>query len=168
MKKNLKGFTLIECLIALAILGIASLVMAQIYANVSKINRANHETNSSIAYQMKYVEQKTKTAAIKVPSGEVYVDVTNKKVDTQPPHKRTGATINQIKIKKVKTTTYTDEFEYSYPVDYFILQSRDQNGEAAYIWDDVTKTWKTNNLYKGTREDDYYLNYKYLLGYSID
>ena len=32
MKKSFRGFTLIECLIALAILGIASLVMAQIYA----------------------------------------------------------------------------------------------------------------------------------------
>lgn len=168
MKKNLKGFTLIECIVALAILGVTSLVMAQIYANVCKINRANHETNSSIAYQMKYVEQKTKTAAIKVDSGEVYVDVANKKVDTQPPHKRTGATINQIKIKKIKTTTYTDEFEYSYPVDYYVLQSRDQSGEAAYLYDESTKTWSENPAYNGTREEDYYLNYKYLLGYSID
>ena len=38
MMKNtkIKGFTLAECLIALAILGIGSLVMAQIYADVSK------------------------------------------------------------------------------------------------------------------------------------
>ncbi|MGN0587459.1 MAG: type II secretion system protein J, partial [Oscillospiraceae bacterium] len=34
-KKSVKGFTLVECLVALAILGIASLIMVQIYANVS-------------------------------------------------------------------------------------------------------------------------------------
>ena len=41
MKKHIKGFTLIECLIALAILGIASLTMAQIYASVAQRNRNN-------------------------------------------------------------------------------------------------------------------------------
>lgn len=165
MKRTLKGFTLIECLISLAILGVTSLVMCEIYANVSKINRANHETSASIAYQMKYVEMKTKTAAVKVPSGEAYIAGT-KKVSTTPPHKRTG--VNNVTIKKVKTSTYADEFEYSFPVDYFVLQSRDQNGEAAYIYNESTKTWSANPAYKGTHEDDYYLNYKYLLGYTID
>ena len=68
MKKT-RGFTLVECIVALAILGIASLVMAQIYAAVSQQNRLNHQNNASIANQMKYVEEKTDSEAIRVPSG---------------------------------------------------------------------------------------------------
>ncbi len=56
--KKLKGFTLVECLISLAVLAVASLVMAQIYASVGSINRQNHYMNTSLAAQMALVEQR--------------------------------------------------------------------------------------------------------------
>lgn len=55
--KKVKGFTLVECLVSLALLGIASLIMAQIYANVSRINRENNYYNQSLANQVKYSEK---------------------------------------------------------------------------------------------------------------
>ena len=146
--KKLKGFTLVECIVALAVLGIASLVMVEIYANVCKINRANHDTNSSLAYQMKFVERKNNMQAITVESGEMAAVPVN----TDPPHKRSGVRHFQL-IGNGNT--------YSIPVDYHVLQSRDQNDEAAYIYNNATGTWSDNPAYTGDREDNYYLNYKY-------
>lgn len=56
-KKKTKGFTLIECIVALAILGIAAMVMAQIYASVSKINEQNHRINESLSQTVAEAEK---------------------------------------------------------------------------------------------------------------
>ncbi len=150
--KKLKGFTLVECIVALAILGIASLVMVEIYANVCKINRANHDTNSSLAYQMKYVEKKNNLEAISVEATESYDAATGKPANDTPPHKRTGVT--NISITGNGNT-------YSFPVDYHVLQSRDQNDQAAFIYNASSNSWVENSNYIGDREDNYYLSYKY-------
>lgn len=150
--KKLKGFTLVECIVALAVLGIASLVMVEIYANVCRINRANHDTNSSLAYQMEYVEKKDHMEAIKIKANETYDATTGKPTNSQAPHLRTGVT--NISIKG-------NGNEYSFPVDYNVLQSRDMNNEAAYVYDSATGTWSANPNYIGDREDNYYLSYKY-------
>ncbi|MCL2053815.1 MAG: prepilin-type N-terminal cleavage/methylation domain-containing protein [Oscillospiraceae bacterium] len=56
-KNKCKGFTLVECIVAMAILGIASLTIAQVYGAVARMN-VNHQFNSaSLAEQMKYVER---------------------------------------------------------------------------------------------------------------
>lgn len=55
-KKKLKGFTLIECIVALAIIGIASLLMAQIYSSIALINRNNAKLNQTLSDQMKQAE----------------------------------------------------------------------------------------------------------------
>ena len=98
MMKNtkIKGFTLVECLIALAILGIGSLVMAQIYADVSKRNLSNHNVNTSLSYQMKVVEEATGADAISMyfggldGSGQPKPDPNSadSNTDKKPPHKQ--------------------------------------------------------------------------------
>lgn len=51
-KKSLSGFTLIECLVALAILGIASLLLVQAYTQLMKVTSMNSTISNSIANQM--------------------------------------------------------------------------------------------------------------------
>lgn len=171
--KKMRGFTLIECLIALAVLGVASLVMAQIYANVSKINRANHQNNSSIAYQMKYVENKTDTEAMRVKAGYTppATPATNGEV---PPIN--SSTIKNITLTRKDPATGAVISVYGYAVDYYVLQTRDQNDEAAYTYNAATDSWSVNpdynNIYKTPASGvtannyDYVLNYKYFKGYS--
>lgn len=162
--KKFKGFTLIECIVALAVLGIASLVMAQIYANVSWINRRNHDINSSLAYQMQYVEKKLSAEAVEVKANEPVLPATGK-INTQPPHLRTG--VNNITIKRVTVGSDIGAGQtYSCAVDYYVLQSRDQNNEAAYTYNSSTNTWVANPNYTGNQDDNYYLNYKYFVGHS--
>lgn len=156
MKKKFKGFTLIECLIALAILGIASLTMAQIYASVSKRNRNNHLINSSLANQMAYVEKYTDTEAhaiyfnsdasgVSKPDPEAADTSTTKK----PPHKQTTTKPYVKIVSSYKPTGATTGAEYSYSADVYILQSRDTDDVAVSESD----------------EKEYALRYKYLTGH---
>lgn len=57
MKKKIKGFTLVECIVAMAIIGIASVMMAQIYSGIAKINRDNAAANRTLNEEMKFCEQ---------------------------------------------------------------------------------------------------------------
>lgn len=57
MKKKLKGFTLVECIVAMAIIGVASVMMAQIYSGIAKINRDNAAANRTLNEEMDYVEK---------------------------------------------------------------------------------------------------------------
>lgn len=164
MKKRFKGFTLIECIVALAILGIASLTMAQIYANVSRRNKMNHLVNTSLSNQMAYVEKYTNTQAVPI----YYGNTTNKpdshslnvktggvKGDGAPPHKVSGSLTqkNVLKITKYKDATNLTKEEYSFPTDIYVLKSRDR--------DDGQLTSDA-----GYTEDDYNLRYKYIIGHS--
>ena len=192
MKKHFKGFTLIECLIALAILGVASLTMAQIYAGVAKRNRTNQIMNTSLSNQMSYVERYTATQAVPIyygqtankPDPEAKTTSTTKK----PPHKNSVSTnYNYVKVQKVKdgkdpfddtfnaTSDCVDDSTYSFPVDVYVLLSR--------VNDDVNSTGKdaagnSQNFSEQyddfldnpdptkTYEDDLNLRYRYVLGHS--
>lgn len=172
--KKMRGFTLIECIVALAILGIASLVMAQIYASVSNFNRANHQNNSSIANQMKYVEEKTNSEAIKVASGQV-VPATMPATGLTPPV-TAGTTVKNITLKRKDFTDSSKEVVYSYAVDYYVLQSRDQNDEAKYKYNAGSDTWTYNTNYQdifketdpslSSQKQQLILNYKYFTGFT--
>lgn len=90
MKKNkLKGFTLIECIVALAIIGIASLMMAQIYSSIALINKNNAKLNETLSSQMVQAENEiiAKTGDVDVVMLTNYsVDSTNeayKKIQTE-------------------------------------------------------------------------------------
>lgn len=54
--KKLRGFTLIECIVAMALIGITSLLMVQVYGTVAKMNRDNNRINNSLEKQMEFVE----------------------------------------------------------------------------------------------------------------
>ncbi len=162
--KKFKGFTLIECLVALAILGIASLIMAQIYANVSRINRNNHLVNTSLSYQMKYVEEKTDTEAVGVYYGgsKTYKDSGLATPITKPPASGGGAGSNNNYIKIQSDYEYVDfsstageKNVYSVGIDVYALLSRDQNDHD-----------KDDSGYSGQAEDNYNLRYKYILGHT--
>ncbi len=57
MKKRIKGFTLIECLVALAVLGVSSMLLVQAYTQLMKMTNLNHAVYTSIADQMADVEK---------------------------------------------------------------------------------------------------------------
>lgn len=187
MKKRFKGFTLIECLVALAILGIASLTMAQIYASVAQRNRNNHIVNTSISNQMAYVERYTNSQAVPLYYGSTtnVADNESKKTSTTkfPPHKKTASTnYNYVKLTKVKTTAdpLSDTFAatdriadstYSFPVDVYVLMTRDKNdvssnnkkpdGTAA----NFDKQYKEYFTSSG-KDKDINLRYKYITGHT--
>lgn len=142
--KKIKGFTLIECLIALAILGIASLTMAEIYANISRINMNNHMVNTSLSYQMQMVENKTSTEAVKIPSGETASQ-------TAPPHTRTN--VKYVRFEKLDATGAETGEVYSYPVDCYVLLSRDRQNQNSTVSTEIS-------------ESDMNLRYKYITGYT--
>lgn len=159
MKKHIKGFTLIECIVALAILGIASLTMAQIYARVSAKNRDNHMINSSLSNQMAYVEEATGNEAVGVFYGGAE-DYDDHIASEQPPHiYSTGTNNNYLTIQKVQddgSGNYTDVAGevYTFPIDIYVLKSRDGNNKTS-----------GDSGYVGQPEDQYNLRYKYVLGH---
>lgn len=193
MKKYFKGFTLIECLIALAILGIASLTMAQIYAGVAKRNRNNQIMNTSLSNQMSYVERYTASQAVPIYYGKTTntPDPEAKKTSTTkyPPHKKSvSVNSNYVQITKVKpvpagasdpleydplndkykTANRESDSTYSFPVDVYVLLSRDNNdvnsSDSSFSgqYNDLLENPDSTKAY----EDDMNLRYKYLLGHT--
>lgn len=187
MKKRFKGFTLIECLVALAVLGIASLTMAQIYASVAQRNRNNHILNTSISNQMAYVERYTNSQAVPVYYGSTseVADVESKKASTTkfPPHRKSVSTnYNYVKLTKVKTTAdpLSDTFstgdrladsQYSFPVDVYVLMSRDNNDVSSNNKKPDGTAASFNAQYEeyftsSGKDKDLNLRYKYLTGHT--
>ena len=141
MKKRFRGFTLIECIVAMAILGIASLIIAQMYAAVSTRNKMNHLVNSSLSNQMAYVEKYTDSEAVSITySGTI---------TTKPPHISNPS--NNTNVVKIERTDNGDL--YSFPVDVYVLKSRDRHDNQ--LGND-----------SGYSEEDYNLRYKYVLGHN--
>lgn len=153
MKKHIKGFTLIECLVALAVLGVASLTMAQIYASVARRNMNNHIVNTSLSNQMAYVEKYTNSEAVTV----YYGDATPKKDNNmpKPPHEvdeaDTPTNYNFVKITKLDSSGNPVSGEvYSFPADLYVLYSRD----------------RSDSQFDSTKEKDINLRYRYLEGHT--
>ncbi|MBQ8177369.1 MAG: prepilin-type N-terminal cleavage/methylation domain-containing protein [Oscillospiraceae bacterium] len=170
MKRNFKGFTLVECIIALAVLAIASLTMAQIYASVSLRNRNNHLMNTSLSNQMAYVEKYTNSEATpiyfksttvsgkekSVPDGEAAKASTTKK----PPHENyksaTGTKPPYVSVSWVDNSSGTAVTKsYSYAADIFILQNRDSADRDP-----------NDTGYNGDTQSEFDLRYKYVIGHK--
>lgn len=177
MKKHFKGFTLIECLIALAILGIASLTMAQIYASVAKRNRNNQLLNTSISNQMAYVEKYTGSEAVPIyyneSGGVSKKDPNASDPDRKPPHKSSGSVthknnyvqITRIDASKTGAASRDNDQVYSFPVDTFILLSRDDmdlsSGTTTFDGQYYDYLMDSTN-----KDSTYNLRYKYLTGHA--
>jgi prepilin-type N-terminal cleavage/methylation domain-containing protein len=148
--KRLKAFTLVECVIALAIIGIASLTLAQMYAGVAKITRENEFMNISLAEQMKYVEARTGGDAVEVKgtvpandgadhqltlTGQYYVNVTGGPVNN-------AGTVD---------TAYSNNV-YVYGITMYVLYSRDitdkSTADSGYVWDGLYDETSSNLRYK--------------------
>lgn len=180
MKKHFKGFTLIECLIALAILGIASLTMAQIYASVARRNKNNHLVNTSISNQMAYVENYTKSETIPIyfggadGSGNPKKD-THASGDHKPPHTYTNDTNNKSTTSYVKITridasksgsaSRDKDQVYSFPVDTFVLLSRDSNDISSGATS-FSKSYEDHFKNSSGKDKENNLRYKYLTGHT--
>lgn len=180
MKKTFKGFTLVECLVSMAILAVAGTLMAEIYAAVATRNNFNHFNNSSLANQMAYVEKYMDAETLTIPSAHT---------GTTPPSGNNAGTNAYVKIKNTTTN-----FEYSFPVDIHILYSRDtqnrgsndgsysqgvagsndnwelvDSGKVDPITHDKIMIWQQKSDNSGGRvgnDNEHNLRYKYLLGHT--
>lgn len=157
--KKFRGFTLVECLVALAVLGIGALVMAQIYSNVSRINMSNHNINTSLAYQMKIVEEATGADSVTMYFGggatsTPDANAADSSTTKYPPHKQ-GIASTDLTKPYVKITGSYNSNVYSYPTDIYVLLSRDVNDKAS-----------DDSAYVGDAEGNYALRYKYIVGHS--
>lgn len=171
MKKTFKGFTLVECLIAMAILAIASTLMAEIYAVVSQRNNSNQFMNTSLSNQMKYIEQYIDAetvpiyygAATKTSDPEAASGSTTKK----PPHQKSVSTnYNYVKVTKLKADGVSAEVNstYSFPADVYVMYSRDTNDNDST--DSGYGSMASSISMDGTSEKEGNLRYKYILGHT--
>ena len=156
MKKYFKGFTLIECVVAMAILGIASLIIAQIYAAVSTRNKMNNLVNSSLTNQMAFVEKYTNADVVSL----YFNNSSAQDTSATPPHKNTSASGPYVEIYSsyaIEDTAGSSgkvQNSYSYAADIYVLQSRTRDNQPLGAAGD-----------SGYTEADYNLRYKYILGH---
>lgn len=172
MKKVFKGFTLVECIVAMAILGIASLTMAEIYAVVAQRNKQNHFANTSLSNQMAYIEKYTDSETLSVYFGGNASNkdaALNSPATLYPPHKQSGISSNggesayvQIESNYEHSTdpygtgTGTAKASYSYAADIYIMYSRDTKNKSSNDADySPIFSEQTDNL-----------RYKYILGHN--
>ncbi|MBP0957232.1 MAG: prepilin-type N-terminal cleavage/methylation domain-containing protein [Oscillospiraceae bacterium] len=80
MKRKLKGFTLIECIIAMFILAVSSLLLVQAYTQLVTVTRENYTRYNSIGRQMEDAEN-TDYAEGKLTDDPKDVSVQAKKID---------------------------------------------------------------------------------------
>lgn len=146
MKKTFKGFTLVECLVAMAILAIAGTLMAGIYSNVASRNNFNTFNNASLSNQMAYIEKYEKADTVKI---------TNTHSGTNPPSGSNSGSNAYVKVKKGSDS-------YSFPVDIYIMYSRDTHNVGSNNKDGDGNTATYSTWYS---EDNHNLRYKYLLGH---
>lgn len=172
MKKTFKGFTLVECLVAMAILAIASTLMAEIYAAVSQRNTFNHFMNTSLSNQMAYVEQYIDAKTVPIYYGNT-ADTPDPQAATSsttklPPHKKSTTTnYNYVKVTKLgKDASGKDapvaDSTYSFPVDVYVMYSRDTSNVGGNNKDENDHTASYSQRFS---EKDNNLRYKYLLGH---
>lgn len=147
MKKTFKGFTLVECLISMAILAIAGALMAGIYSTVTTRNNFNTFNNSSLANQMAYIEKYEKANTVKI---------TNVHSGNNPPDYANNSGTNAY----VKITKGSDS--YTFPVDIYIMYSRDTHNVGSNNKDEDGNNATYSTMYA---ESEHNLRYKYLLGH---
>ncbi|MGN0587261.1 MAG: hypothetical protein ACI4JF_08245, partial [Oscillospiraceae bacterium] len=119
----------------------------QIYANVSRINRSNHIVNTSLSYQMKYIENKTDSEAHKI----LYSGSSSSDPSTVPPASTGGGVSTNNNYVSFKSSYSGNTF--SCGADIYILMSRKDSGGS-------------DSAVPASEEKDYNLRYRYILGHS--
>jgi prepilin-type N-terminal cleavage/methylation domain-containing protein len=159
--KQMAGFTLTECLIAMLVLGIGALIMAQVYGAVAAQTKENEFINISLAEQMAYVEQRSGDDVEAVPvfgatpnSTEVAghaLDLNTYHVVISGGPAKDDGTINGP----------NNSFKYKYGVTMYVLYSRDINNNNSST---NQYAWGGNYDRAGDEEGKHSaLRYKYLL-----
>jgi prepilin-type N-terminal cleavage/methylation domain-containing protein len=142
MKKKLKAFTLVECIIALAVFAIAALTITQVYASIARMNKQNEYMQYSLAKQMQYIERETNSGKIEVPY--------NAEAEAIKGQMNMGDN-NVFKIVGGIDVPGEEPNTYVYGVNMYVLYSRDildrDSNSADFAYEDI----------------DSNLRYKYLL-----
>jgi prepilin-type N-terminal cleavage/methylation domain-containing protein len=165
--KRLSGFTLVECLMAMLILGIGSLTMAQVYAAVAKQTMENEFMNISLAEQMAYVEQRSGDTVASVAISSPVPLTQTLLAEEMADHELNDDSYHVIVKggpRHFNTNAVDSEhaaYEYKSGVAMFVLYSRDVNSNNsksdAYAWGG---SYDSKGDAKGNQSN---LRYKYLL-----
>lgn len=111
-KRKIKGFTLIECIIALFILGLSSLLLVQAYSQLMKVTKMSNTANISISKQMDDAEKKTDANATKLTATPRKITVTTRQIGTG-------------------TATSLNATNYSFDVDSYQVKGKNLDGTDA-------------------------------------
>ena len=103
MTRQLKAFTLIECIIAMAILAISTMLLVQAYSALASVSKSTDEANNSIYLQMGDTEN---------------IVVAEKKTGGVEPKKITESAKKDFVIKR---TIGSDVKSYSAKVDVYVV-----------------------------------------------
>lgn len=160
MKKTFKGFTLVECLVAMALLAIACMTLGGIEAAVARRNNANHFNNTSLANQMAYIEKYSNGAVETVSIKSTYTTA------NVPPNGTNSGTTAYVKVTKLtgEGGTAVSNNTYSYPVDIYVMYSRDNADKSSSETGYGTIAGSMSGT--GSSEKEGNLRYKYVLGKS--
>lgn len=158
MKKTFKGFTLVECLVSMAILAIACMTLGGIEAAVAQRNNANHFNNTSLANQMAYIEKYVNAETVEIKS-----TYTTKNT---PPNGTNSGTTAYVKVTKLtgEGGTAVSNNTYSYPVDIYVMYSRDTQDVSSKDANYGTIAGSISGT--GASENEGNLRYKYVLGHK--
>lgn len=154
---KLKGFSLIECIVAIALIGIASLLMAQVYGSVALMNKNNARLNTSLTEQMKFAERELKEDAD-------YKDKNVTKIRLHSYNDGTAANVDPVSFKMTdesvnKSLGFTfGTSAISADVDVIVLKSKDDTST-----DKSDSMNKKGSTAKRVYEMDDTVRYKFIL-----
>jgi prepilin-type N-terminal cleavage/methylation domain-containing protein len=175
--RKLKGFTLVECIVAMTVFAIAALTMAQVYVSIATVQRENEYMQYSLANQMKYAENETNTEAVPIkytdtfptgaadggtvlPSANNANYVTLYKVDLGADGRFDGLTPVDDKVTYGNSSSASQTYEVG--IDMFILKSRTGTSQDPTAGGDIDATYDDDTRVN-TDEQNYNVRYKYFI-----
>lgn len=137
-KNSCKGFTLIEVIVAMVILGIASLLLVGMYASVCMRIRSNNDFNDRMSEQQKYVETKSTAAGL----FDVHYDTNIPSGSTKYSGATSGNYTFTIKCTKDNANTSFQGKEFTARCAVYTLKNIDDGVVVATDNDDVQVDYK--------------------------
>lgn len=124
MKNKFKAFTLIECIIAMAILAVSTMLLVQAYSKLASISSNTSENNNSIYLQMKDAESPQTAEG---------------KTDGVKPKKIT--TDSTKKTFEITTTIGSETKTYTAKVDVYVVYPYGVDDQQKNVSDDNTSEY---------------------------